>query len=408
MCQTKICKSCREVKCVNSFRTCNNTKDGYTSRCSICIKHNIYEILDANLKRCTKCDVVKDKSLFTKSNRTKDGKQPQCKECLYIKEKENKAKRVPHVKPDEGYKKCSKCNVDKHVNEFYLNPNLSMGVHSECILCTKNKVQNWQSENIDKVKNRERKKKPPKEKELKSPVFDKMCSYCKIIKPVDNFGKNTCRCKDCLKEYTKNRRCSITLTEKTCGKCKQIKPASDYNKDVNTVSGLSSKCSICRKEEYEIKKYNMMYKNKIRHQEQQKNDEFYRLVCTIRGRIRNSLNIYLKDNEKKSRHSEAILGCSWEEFKTHIESQFVSWMSWENFGDVCGDSPDYNCSWDLDHIIPVNWGSTNEELYMLNHWSNFQPLCSKVNRWEKKGNIQSLCNIELNITVYSKEDINLD
>ena len=47
MCQTKICKSCREVKCVNSFRTCNNTKDGYTSRCSICIKHNIYEILDA-------------------------------------------------------------------------------------------------------------------------------------------------------------------------------------------------------------------------------------------------------------------------------------------------------------------------------------------------------------------------
>ena len=120
------------------------------------------------------------------------------------------------------------------------------------------------------------------------------------------------------------------------------------------------------------------------------------------------MNIYLKDNEKKSRHSEAILGCSWEEFKTHIESQFVSWMSWENFGDVCGDSPDYNCSWDLDHIIPVNWGSTNEELYMLNHWSNFQPLCSKVNRWEKKGNIQSLCNIELNITVYSKEDINLD
>ena len=52
--------------------------------------------------------------------------------------------------------------------------------------------------------------------------------------------------------------------------------------------------------------------------------------------------------------------------------------------------------------------ATNEELYMLNHWSNFQPLCSKVNRWEKKGNVQSLCNIELNITVYSKEHINLD
>jgi len=86
---------------------------------------------------------------------------------------------------------------------------------------------------------------------------------------------------------------------------------------------------------------------------------------------------------------------------SHIESQFLSWMSWDNFGDVCGDSPDYNCGWDLDHIIPVSWAKTNEELYSLNHWSNFQPLCSKINRWQKKDKIYPLCNIELNITVYN-------
>ena len=87
---------------------------------------------------------------------------------------------------------------------------------------------------------------------------------------------------------------------------------------------------------------------------------------------------------------------SWEEFKKHIESQFESWMSWENYGNAC-ETLQPNCSWDLDHIIPISTAKTEEEIYLLNHWSNFQPLCSKVNRWEKKDNIYPVYNLELNI-----------
>jgi hypothetical protein len=77
---------------------------------------------------------------------------------------------------------------------------------------------------------------------------------------------------------------------------------------------------------------------------------------------------------KKSRTHE-ILGCSYDEFRNHIESQFGEGMTWDNMGE-----------WHLDHKIPVSYGLTEEELRALNHYSNFQPLwgddnIKKGNRW---------------------------
>ena len=353
-------------------------------------------------KTCAKCNEVKDLSSFGKNNRAKNGLQNRCKKCISEQAVKNKSKRAPNVKPEEGYKICSRCSVEKHVDEFYLNSNLSMGVHSECIKCTKEKVSNWYKENPEKVKLQPCRKYKPKVKEIKvkAILFEKMCTHCEIIKPIENFSGTSSRCKICLKEYTKTISCTVELSEKPCGKCKIIKPKEDYNIDKNTRSGLSSKCSVCRKVEYEARKEYILYKKKLSHNDRYKNDKFYRLVYTIRGRIRNSLSIYLKDNEKKSQHSEDILGCSWEDFKLHIESQFLDWMNWDNFGDACGDSPDYNCSWDLDHIIPVSWAKTNNELYALNRWSNFQPLCSKINRNIKKAKVYPCTNLELRITFW--------
>ena len=88
---------------------------------------------------------------------------------------------------------------------------------------------------------------------------------------------------------------------------------------------------------------------------------------------------------------------SWQEFKNHIESQFESWMSWDNYGNVC-ETLEPNCSWDLDHIVPVSLAETKEDVYVLNHWSNFQPLCSFKNRNIKRDNVYPLTNLELKIT----------
>jgi hypothetical protein len=52
-------------------------------------------------------------------------------------------------------------------------------------------------------------------------------------------------------------------------------------------------------------------------------------------------------------------------------------MSWDNYGKYNGE---LNYGWDLDHIIPLCTVTTIDELIKLNHYTNFQPLCSKVNR----------------------------
>jgi len=39
------------------------------------------------------------------------------------------------------------------------------------------------------------------------------------------------------------------------------------------------------------------------------------------------------------------------------------------------------------HIIPISSAKTNDDVYKLNHYSNFQPLCSYVNRFIKKDSI---------------------
>ena len=79
---------------------------------------------------------------------------------------------------------------------------------------------------------------------------------------------------------------------------------------------------------------------------------------------------------KKSRTHE-ILGCSYEELKIYLESKFESWMTWDNKGLYNGE---LNYGWDIDHIIPMSSANTEDEIYKLNHYTNLQPLCSKINR----------------------------
>jgi hypothetical protein len=56
-------------------------------------------------------------------------------------------------------------------------------------------------------------------------------------------------------------------------------------------------------------------------------------------------------------------------------------MSWENKGLYNGE---LNYGWDIDHIIPLSSADIEEDIIRLNHYTNLQPLCSKVNREIKK------------------------
>ena len=100
----------------------------------------------------------------------------------------------------------------------------------------------------------------------------------------------------------------------------------------------------------------------------------FKLKSSIRRTIKNSIK--RKNIQKKSKTIE-ILGCSIKEFKEYLESKFESWMNWENYGIYNGE---LNYGWDVDHIIPLSSAKSEDELLKLFHYTNLQPLCSKINR----------------------------
>lgn len=134
-------------------------------------------------------------------------------------------------------------------------------------------------------------------------------------------------------------------------------------------------CSIqCREEKDRIQAREQM--NKIPpkeryaatfrwHKKKLSECEVYAMKSRVRGLITKCIRA--GGYTKRSR-TQAILGCTWEEFKTHIERQFTKGMNWDNRGE-----------WHLDHIVPISSATTEDEVIALNHFTNFRPMWAKDN-----------------------------
>ena len=147
-----------------------------------------------------------------------------------------------------------------------------------------------------------------------------------------------------------------------------------YSNNKETILEYKKKYYIDNKEMISIKKSDY-FKDKM------KNNTLFRFKYRIKNFI--YLSLYNNGFTKKSKTYE-ILGCSFDFFKLYIESKFEDWMNWENRGLYNGE---LNYGWDIDHIIPISSAKTEEEIIKLNHYTNLQPLCSKVNRDIKKNNV---------------------
>jgi hypothetical protein len=91
----------------------------------------------------------------------------------------------------------------------------------------------------------------------------------------------------------------------------------------------------------------------------------FKLRCNIGKLIRIST---IKQGYTKKSKTFEILGCSYEDFKQHLERQFKKGMSWDNQG-----------QWHLDHIYPVSLAKDEADLLRLNHYTNFQPMLALEN-----------------------------
>lgn len=202
---------------------------------------------------------------------------------------------------------------------------------------------------------------------------NKKCYKCSTIKPIEEFSKNKSKydgfsseCKCCAKIISKNWR--LNNKDK---KAKSDKRWQDNNKE---------KCDKKKRDWYENnkdltidratkwnkknKEHRRKYINKY-FKDRRKNDKLF----YIRSRVYNTIsNSFRSKNFKKNKRYHEILGCTIEYFAKFIEDKFVDGMSWDNKGD-----------WHIDHKIPQSSAKSEEEVYKLNHYSNFQPLWATEN-----------------------------
>tara|TARA_Y100001968_G_C19343130_1_gene710607 strand:- start:116 stop:1171 length:1056 start_codon:yes stop_codon:yes gene_type:complete len=149
--------------------------------------------------------------------------------------------------------------------------------------------------------------------------------------------------------------------------------------ELHTTSGG---CPICSQENG--KKWRQ--ENKLRDNENHKlkrrrysNDPFWRMVGSLRTR---TAAIFNSINEIKNESTLQLLGCTRDELKLWIESQFYDHpktgikMSWDNYGKVTLEDNTWNC----DHKIPLAYaGKDVKKLKELIHYKNLQPLWSLEN-----------------------------
>jgi hypothetical protein len=189
----------------------------------------------------------------------------------------------------------------------------------------------------------------------------------------------------------------INMT-KVCIKCKQTKSIAEFNKDKHKKDGLNSYCKSCKakkdkswaennrdkvnkcisnwvsnnKEKHDDyqKQYRIDNQDKINeiaklHQKKRRQDNKVKLHHSIRSRINERLK-QIGTNKSKATLNIVGLG-SWDELRKHIESQFTKGMNWDNYGNKPG-------CWSIDHIIPISSAKTEEDVYLLNNYTNLQPM----------------------------------
>lgn len=186
-------------------------------------------------------------------------------------------------------------------------------------------------------------------------------------------------CKQCSKEYRdahKDKTKEYNKKYHTANKDKAVEASKQYyNENKEIFIELAHKRYTENKKEilekakiYYINNKKEISKKKIIYiQNRLLNDPFFKLKMNIRTLIKNSFKNAIKNinsNAKKNTKTTNILGCTFAEFKIHLEKQFDDKMNWDNQGSY----------WHMDHIKPISLAQTVEEAYQLNHYTNFQPL----------------------------------
>ena len=238
----------------------------------------------------------------------------------------------------------------------------------------------------------------------------KNCKTCNQTKQLTEFYTHRKDCKACVSAQYHSTKGPLTgyrtyepkdlPAERTCRICSQTLSISEFYVSKPSPGRKSPKietrCKSCTRDYYNANKDTILSKAaskripKAKPPKKTPEETQARQTTYIRERRRNNPLVKLRANVgtlianalsnqgyKKSSKSASILGCSFEQFYTHIEQQFTIGMTWNN-----------RSLWHIDHIIPLSFACSEQELLLLNHYSNLRPFWGNDNQ-VKAGNLTS-------------------
>jgi hypothetical protein len=202
--------------------------------------------------------------------------------------------------------------------------------------------------------------------------FTRKCTKCKIEKHKTEFWKTRdnktglqSRCIQCAKQYTKDNKETIKKYKK------------EYNKKNKQAKQEYDRKYIEKNRDKIIKRAKQYRKaNPGKHSEyakrRSKYDLNFKLRTSLRGRIYPAIS-----SDVKTGSSIDLIGCSIDQFKLYLESQFKSKMTWENWS---------HSGWHIDHIIPLAKFDLTDPMQqkLAFNYKNTQPLWAKDNLSKNK------------------------
>jgi hypothetical protein len=227
-------------------------------------------------------------------------------------------------------KTCTRCGIEKAENEFYKSKNCKDGLYPKCKACKKELDQLNYIKNVDQKKEKARKR----YEENKDEILE----------------KNSKR-----REKNKERYAQITKLWYTNNKSRVL----EYNR-----KWREKNRDQARKTQQNWQKKRL-----------QKNPQL-KVGRNVGSMIRNAIK-----DQKAGRRWEELVGYTLQDLTSHLESQFIPEMNWNNYGTY----------WHVDHKRPQSWFDQTDPEQFKKCWSlnNLQPLeasknMSKRNKWEDR------------------------
>lgn len=259
------------------------------------------------LKVCCRCDGTKTIDQYHRCKKAVDGLQERCREChkkaMWKEPKPRRKSYQAYAHEGRMVKECTKCHGIKDTSEFHSHRKKDRpkqdGLSSLCKICQLERSTAY----IATPKGQENTRKTRKR----------------------HYARHADKCKELSRRYQANPE-----NRKKINARRKMKMEEDPEHRQKVVD---------RQRVYRADPDNRARRN-ADEKARRESDPAYKLLTYARNFIRQAI----LDN-LKSAHTEEMLGCTVDQFKSHIESQFVDGMSWDNWGNEEEE-------WSIDHILP--------------------------------------------------------